>query len=90
MRKENITNGEELLLGTSPVFKRRYTHNGDFLLGCRIGCRFCYYRWIGASRDYIGTGKLKRLCKPEDMLEFIENSTPLPSRRPSLILGRTR
>jgi len=74
MRKENITNGEELLLGTSPVFKRRYTHNGDFLLGCRIGCRFCYYRWIGASRDYIGTGKLKRLCKPEDMLEFIENS----------------
>lgn len=79
-------NGEELLLARSPVFKRRYAHDGDLLLGCRIGCKFCYYRWISASRDYIGTGRLKRLASPEEMVEFLLNSKLfLPSD--ILILG---
>lgn len=68
------TNGEEMLLAVSPVFKRRYTHDGDLVLGCRYGCGFCYYRWISASRDYIGTEKLKRLATPEQMVEFLKNS----------------
>jgi hypothetical protein len=68
------TNGEEMLLALSPVFKRRYTHDGDFMLGCYYGCEFCYYRWISASKDYIGTGKLKRLATPEQMVEFLKKS----------------
>jgi len=67
-------NGEEMLLALSPVFKRRYTHDGDLMLGCRYGCEFCYYRWISASKDYIGTGKLKRLATPEQMVEFLKKS----------------
>ena len=68
------TNGEEMLLAVSPVFKRRYTHDGDLMLGCTYGCEFCYYRWISASKDYIGTGKLKRLATPEQMVEFLKKS----------------
>jgi len=68
------TNGEEMLLAVSPVFKRRYIHDGDLMLGCRYGCEFCYYRWISASKDYIGTEKLKRLSTPEQMVEFLKNS----------------
>lgn len=68
------TNGEEMLLAVSPVFKRRYTHDGDLWLGCRYGCEFCYYRWISASKDYIGTEKLKRLTTPKQMVEFLKNS----------------
>jgi hypothetical protein len=68
------TNGEEMLLAVSPVFKRRYIHDGDLMLGCRYGCEFCYYRWISASKDYIGTEKLKRLATPEQMVEFLRNS----------------
>ncbi len=71
---KEYTNGEELLLAKSPVFKRRYTHDGDLMLGCRYGCEFCYYRWISASKDYIGTEKLKRLANPEQMVEFLKNS----------------
>jgi hypothetical protein len=74
MVKTRFSSGEELLLAISPVFKRRYAHDGDFLLGCKLGCRFCYYQWISASREYIGTGKLKRLCRAEDMIEFLKNS----------------
>lgn len=68
------TNGEEMLLAVSPVFKRRYIHDGDLMLGCKYGCEFCYYRWISASKDYIGTEKLKRLATPEQMVEFLKNS----------------
>ncbi|MEM3895590.1 radical SAM protein, partial [Thermofilum sp.] len=67
-------NGEELLLDLSPVFKRRYALDGDLWLGCTLGCVFCYYRWIRVSRDYIGTGRLKRLATAEEMVNFLENS----------------
>ena len=79
-------NGEEMLLALSPVFKRRYTHDGDLILGCRYGCEFCYYRWISASKDYIGTGRLKRLATPEQMVEFLKKSK-LFLPRDILILG---
>jgi DNA repair photolyase len=70
----NYASGEEWLLAVSPVFKRRYAHDGDLLLGCTIGCVFCYYRWISASRRYIGTGRLKRLATPEEMVSFLKGS----------------
>ncbi|MEM1520448.1 MAG: hypothetical protein QXK42_02805 [Candidatus Korarchaeum sp.] len=79
-------NGEELLLATSPVFKRRYAHDGDLVLGCKMGCKFCYYRWIRASRDFIGTGKLKPLTTPRGMVEFLKGSK-LFKGRDLLILG---
>jgi len=84
--KMKYANGEELLLAVSPVFKRRYTHDGDFLLGCKLGCQFCYYRWISASKDFIGTGRLKRLCTPDQMAEFLKGSK-LFLPRDILILG---
>jgi hypothetical protein len=72
--REGLSSGEELLLAVSPVFKRRYTHDGDLVLGCHYGCEFCYYRWIRASREYIGTGRLKRLATPEQMVVFLSRS----------------
>jgi len=86
MKEIGIKNGEEWLLAKSPVFKRRYTHDGDLILGCRYGCMFCYYRWIGVSRDYIGTGNLKRIATPVQMIQFLKNSK-LFLKRDILILG---
>jgi len=87
VKKVNMyTNGEEMLLALSPVFKRRYALDGDLWLGCRLGCKFCYYRWINASKPYIGTGKLKRLATPEQMIEFLKKSR-LFLPRDILILG---
>jgi len=34
--------GEYLLLSHAPLFKRRYTVDGDVVLGCTHGCLFCY------------------------------------------------
>ena len=66
--------GEEWLIAHSPSFKNRYALDSDFVIGCRIGCTFCYYRMIKATAPYIGTGKLKRLATPEKFNEFLENS----------------
>ncbi len=79
-------NGEEWLLAVAPIFKRRYIHDGDLWLGCRWGCQFCYYRWISASKDYVGTGKLKRLTRVAGMKEFLQRSK-LFLPRDVLILG---
>ncbi|MEN2982466.1 MAG: hypothetical protein ABDH20_08000 [Thermus sp.] len=62
---KEIVNGEHLLLGgrpekgipPAPFYKRRYTWDGDLVLGCTIGCHFCYYRWIDTTKDTIGTGR---------------------------------
>ena len=83
-----IINGEHLLLGGTPpewsgesvspafFYKRRYTWDGDIVMGCTIGCKFCYYRWINNSVDTIGKGKkgLRRIGTPEDAVEFLEKS----------------
>jgi len=83
-----LLNGEHLLLGGTPpgwpgrpvapafFYKRRYTLDGDFVVGCPIGCSFCYYRWINNTADTIGTGKqgLRRIGEPEEAVEFLQQS----------------
>ena len=83
-----LLNGEHLLLGgtppgwpgrpvrPAPFYKRRYTWDGDIILGCAIGCRFCYYLWINNTAHTIGTGKkgLVRICEPEEAVAFLEQS----------------
>ncbi len=78
--------GEYLLLKSSPIFKRRYAADGDLILGCTIGCSFCYYRMIDATAPFIGTGVLKRLATPEEFAEVVANSK-LISERSLVIMG---
>jgi len=70
----NYTNGEHYLLLYSPIFKRRYTVDCDIVMGCSIGCQFCYYRWVAGASEYFGTGKLYPLCSPEELAEILETS----------------
>lgn len=69
-----IGEGEYLLLSKAPLFKRRYTIDGDLRIGCTIGCQFCYYRMIDTTAPYIGTGKLLDLVTPEEFVESVMNS----------------
>ncbi len=78
--------GEYILLKSSPIFKRRYAADGDLILGCTIGCVFCYYRMIDATAPFIGTGALKRLAAPEEFAEVVANSK-LISERSLVIMG---
>jgi hypothetical protein len=78
--------GEYLLLKYAPIFKRRYAADGDVILGCTIGCFFCYYRMIDATAPYIGTGMLRRLVTPEEFAEVVANSK-LISERSLVIMG---
>jgi len=78
--------GEYLLLKHAPIFKRRYAADGDVILGCTVGCFFCYYRMIDATAPYIGTGALKRLVTPEEFAEVVANSK-LISERSLVIMG---
>jgi len=83
---DKIGYGEYLLLAEAPMFKRRYTSDGDVILGCTIGCDFCYYRMIDTTAPYIGTGKLTRLTTPEEFAESVASSR-LISGRSLVILG---
>lgn len=78
--------GEYLLLKYAPIFKRRYAADGDLVLGCTIGCSFCYYRMIDATAPFIGTGALKRLVSPEEFAEAVAGSK-LISERSLVIMG---
>jgi len=78
--------GEYLFLADAPIYKRRYTVNGDIVLGCTIGCEFCIYRMIDTTIPYLGTGELKRLVTPEEYAESIANSR-LVSERSLVIMG---
>jgi DNA repair photolyase len=49
---DKVGYGEYLLLAEAPMFKRRYTVDGDVILGCTIGCEFCYYRMIDTTAPY--------------------------------------
>ena len=71
---DGVGSGEYILLKYAPVFKLRYTADGDLILGCTIGCQFCYYRMIDGTAPYIGTGELRRLATPEEMALFVEGS----------------
>ena len=82
----DIINGEHLLLGGTPpawpgkrvppafFYKKRYTWDGDIILGCHYGCSFCYYRYLNNTFEYYGTGKLRRIGEPEEAVEFLEQS----------------
>lgn len=78
--------GEYLLLGHAPLFKRRYAVDGDVVLGCTIGCSFCYYRMIDSTAPFIGTGRLKPLVTPEEFAEAVVRSK-LISERSLVIMG---
>ncbi len=79
--------GERILLKYSPVFKRRYAIDGGFVLGCTIGCKFCYYRWIDTTREYFVNKKIKVLANPEEFLEFIDYSKIIEKDRDIIIIG---
>lgn len=95
-----IVNGEHLLLGgtppgwpgvpvpPAPFYKRRYTWDGDLVMGCTIGCAFCYYRWINNSVDTIGTGVkgLRRICTPEEMVRWLNGSRLFKPERDIVML----
>jgi len=95
-----IVNGEHLLLGGTPpgwpgrpvkpafFFKRRYTWDGDIILGCTIGCSFCYYRWINNTYMTIGRGKqgLRRIGEPEEAVAFLEQSRLFAPTRDIVLL----
>ena len=66
--------GEAVLLARAPVFKIRYTWDGDLTLGCDIGCDFCYYRWVPMSRGYIGTGRTRPIANADEMSAFLLSS----------------
>lgn len=95
-----IVNGEHLLLGGTPpgwpgrpvkpafFYKRRYTWDGDLVVGCTIGCSFCYYRWINNTAHTIGRGRraLVRIGKPEAAVEFLEQSRLFARERDIVML----
>ena len=72
--EQGVGSGEYLLVSSSPVFKWRYAADGDVVLGCNVGCVFCYYRFIDSTAPYIGTGRLKRLATPQAFVEFLSES----------------
>ena len=81
------SNGEHYLLSHAPFYKRRYVLDGDIVLGCTIGCRFCYYRWIDTTRDYIGTGRLRLLASPETAARFVLASRLFLGDRDGIMLS---
>jgi len=95
-----IINGEHLLLGGTPpgwpgpsvkpafFYKRRYTWDGDIILGCTIGCSFCYYRWINNTYMNFGRGKegLRRIGEPEEAVKFLEQSRLFAPKRDIIML----
>ena len=95
-----IVNGEHLLLGgtppgwkgekvcPSPFYKRRYTWDGDLVMGCTIGCTFCYYRWINNSVDTIGKGRkgLRQIATPQQAVQFLEQSRLFKAERDIVML----
>ncbi|MFZ3054871.1 MAG: hypothetical protein WA091_02730 [Minisyncoccales bacterium] len=98
----DIVNGEHLLLGgtppgwkgecqvcPAPFYKRRYTWDGDLIMGCTIGCDFCYYRWINNSVDTIGKGRkgLRKIATPRQAVRFLEQSKLFKAERDIIMLA---
>jgi len=97
----DIVNGEHLLLGgtppgwkgehvcPAPFYKRRYSWDGDLIMGCTIGCTFCYYRWINNSVDTIGNGKegLRPIATPKQAVNFLEQSRLFKASRDIVMLA---
>jgi len=95
-----IVNGEHLLMGgvpsswgkqpvcAAPFYKRRYTWDGDLVMGCTIGCDFCYYRWGNNTADTIGKGKegLRQIATPQQVVQFLEQSRLFKAERDIVML----
>jgi len=84
---KKYTNGEHYLLVNAPFYKRRYSVDGDLIIGCTIGCQFCYYRWVKGTSELIGTGNLRKVATAETMLKFIENSKIIRKNKDILMLS---
>lgn len=54
------------LLTSYPIFKRRYAVATDVVIGCRIGCEFCYYRWTPIAKHFGTNASLLPLCTAKD------------------------
>lgn len=78
----HVVNGEHLLLGgipdagipPAPFYKRRYTWDGDTVVGCTIGCQFCYYRWIDTTAATIGAGRAALRAVDPDPATWLAHS----------------
>lgn len=55
----SVQSGEAILALNHPVYKRRYVVSTDAVIGCRIGCPFCYYQW-GPMKDLFRPGAALR------------------------------
>ncbi|MCS7284875.1 MAG: hypothetical protein NZ527_04070 [Hydrogenobacter thermophilus] len=70
----SVPSGEAVLCLNHPVYKRRYGVSTDFYLGCRIACKFCYYRFGDTSAYFHRKAQLKKLASPEAYANIIQNS----------------
>ena len=84
---KKYTNGEHYLLVNAPFYKRRYSVDGDLIIGCTIGCQFCYYRWVKGTSELIGTGNLRKVATAETMLKFVKNSKIIRKNKDILMLS---
>lgn len=81
-----FANGEHYLLSFAPAYKRRYTVDGDLLIGCPIGCQFCYYRWIDTTADLIGTGRFRPVGDMEAIVAYWTTSKLIRRDKDLLVL----
>jgi len=67
--------GESYLSLNHPIYKRRYVASCDLVLGCRIGCDFCYYQFGPTAPHFRrGSAILKPLATPEQFAEALIRS----------------
>lgn len=71
----DFINGEGYLAMHHPIYKRRYAVSCDLVLGCRIGCEFCYYKF-GPTAPYFqrGVAHLKPLASGEAFAHIVLES----------------
>lgn len=69
-----IQSGEAILAVRHPIYKRRYAVSTDLFAGCRIGCKFCYYRFGPLSEHFHPGATLVRLATPEQYAHALQNS----------------
>jgi len=69
---ETFLTGESYLSLHHPIYKRRYVASCDLVLGCRIGCDFCYYQFGPTAPHFKrGSAILKPLATPEQFARVL-------------------